>query len=223
MLAVRGNGENNMFIRTERLFLRPGWPEDLDELLELLSDDSVSRTMGASAVPRSVSELRDYIARPHERLLPQFFINLRQDGGARVIGSIGLARSGPDVELGYWIAPAHRGLGYAAEAARAVLAQARALGHERVIAAHVDDHPASGQMLEHAGFKPTEETRMRRSVLRGEAAPVRLYAAMLADKLYDLMGVQPALGAASRSSQAGARSAGISSMRKWSTAMPSAG
>ena len=177
-----------MFIRTERLFLRPGWPEDLEELLDVLGGDAVVRSIGVSALPRTQAELREVLARPLESLLPHFFINLREDDGAKLIGGIGLGRLGDDIELGYWIARRHRGHGYAAEAVKAVLAEARMLGHHHVVAAHFADD-ASASVLEQSGFKPTGEVRSRFSVGRGGEAPARLYVAVLADKLFDLMGV----------------------------------
>lgn len=206
-----------MFIRTQRLFLRPGWPEDLDELLEVLSDDSVVRSIGVSPLPRSVPELRNYLSRPREPSLPHFFINLRDDDGARLIGGVGLARSGPDVELGYWLAPSHRGRGYATEAVSAVLEQAPMLGHAQIVAAHFADNAASARVLEQAGFKPTGETRLRHSAGRGGEAPARIYMADLRASSGD----QPAF--AFVSSQDGARSGVMSSTRKWSTASPNPG
>jgi ribosomal-protein-alanine N-acetyltransferase len=95
------------------------------------------------------------------------------------------------VELGYTIARPHRGHGYAAEAVRAVLAEARMLGHRRVVAAHFPDGEASARVLKQAGFRRTGETRPRYSMRRGGVAPARLYVAVLADKLFDMLGVGP--------------------------------
>jgi RimJ/RimL family protein N-acetyltransferase len=178
-----------MFIRTERLFLRPAWPEDLDELLEVLGDDSIVRTIGVAALPRTTAELREHLARPREGLLPHFFVNLREEDGAKLIGSVGLVRSGDDIELGYWIARRHRGHGYAAEAVSAVLAEARMLGHRQVVATHFADNAASACVLERVGFKPTQEIRSRFRSGRADEAPARLYVAVLADKRFDMMGV----------------------------------
>jgi RimJ/RimL family protein N-acetyltransferase len=180
-----------MFIRTERLFLRPAWPEDIHEITQVLADDAVCGS-GAIAEPqRPPAQLRAYFDGPQESRLPRFFINLRDDNGSKLIGSIGLGRSDSDVELGYWIARMHRGRGYAGEAVRAVLAQARALGHRRVVAAHFAGNEASARVLERSGFEPTGETRSRFSAYLGAEAPARLYVASLADKLFDLMGVGP--------------------------------
>jgi RimJ/RimL family protein N-acetyltransferase len=193
-----------MFIRTERLFLRPGWPEDLEELREVLGNEEAA--------------MRDSSSRSREPFLAHFFINLRDDDGPRLIGGIGLAKVGSDVELDFWVAPRHRGQGYAAEAVRAVLRQAAMLGHDRVIAMHFADNAASARVLEQAGFAPTGKTCMRFNVERGVKALAQVYRADL--RAAD--GDQPAF-AAFKFSQAGATSGVISSTRKWSTANPSAG
>ncbi|MDE8652944.1 GNAT family N-acetyltransferase [Novosphingobium album (ex Liu et al. 2023)] len=170
-----------MFIRTERLFLRPGWPEDLDELLAVLRDDAVLRNLALAPLPGTAEEAREYLARPRHRLLPNFFIYARSFGGPRLVGGIGLGRDGDDVELGYWIVRAHRGKGYAAEAVRAVLAQARMLGHRQIVARHFADNETSARVLESTGFKPTGETRPRFSTGRGGEAPAMLYVAVLSE------------------------------------------
>jgi RimJ/RimL family protein N-acetyltransferase len=185
----REDGEKNMFIRTERLFLRPAWPEDIDELTQVLADDAVCGDVALAPLERTSAQLRAYFDSAEERRLPRFFINVRDDNGSKLIGSIGLGRSGSDIELGYWIARMHRGRGYASEAVRAVLAQARALGHRRVVAAQFAENEAAARVLEHAGFQPTNETRSRFSAYLGTEAPARLYVASLADKLFDFMGV----------------------------------
>lgn len=169
-----------MFIRTERLFLRPAWPEDMDELLAVLSDDAVVRSIGVSALPRTPTELRAYLERPSEILLPHFCINLREDDGAKLIGAVGLGRSGNEVELGCRIARGYHGHGYAAEAVRGVLAEAQMLGHHQVIAAHFSDNEASARVLKQAGFKPTGETCSRYSYRRGAEVPASVYVARLA-------------------------------------------
>lgn len=183
------NGDKNMFIRTERLFLRPAWPEDIDEMRQVLADDAVGGSMALARPQRLSAQLRAYFDGAQESRLPRFFINLRDDNGAKLIGCIGLGRSDADVELGYWIAGMHRGRGYAAEAVREVLALARALGHRRVVAAHFAENEGAARVLESAGFQPTSETRWRFSAYLGAEAPARLYVASLADKLFDLMGV----------------------------------
>jgi ribosomal-protein-alanine N-acetyltransferase len=178
--AVARDEEGVMFIRTDRLFLRPAWPEDIGELLAVLSDDAVVRSIGVSALPRTPTELRGYLERPGEILLPHFCINLRESDGAKLIGVVGLGRNGDEVELGCRIALGHHGHGYAAEAVRGVLADAQMLGHRQVVAAHFSDNEASARVLKQAGFTPTGETRSRYSYRRRAQLPASLYIARLA-------------------------------------------
>lgn len=168
-----------MFIRTERLFLRPGWPEDMDELLDVLGDDEVTRNLAVVPLPADLEEARSYLSQPREKLLPHFFIYLRTSSGSALVGGIGLGRNGHDVELGYWIARAHRGRGYAGEAVRAVLDQARMLGHRRIVASHFADNAASARVLQSVGFVDTGAIHCRYSAGRGSEAPARIFVADL--------------------------------------------
>ncbi len=167
-----------MFIRTERLFLRPSWPEDLDELLEILNEEEIAQNLGVMGVPRTREELQARLIKPRDPALPALFIYLRDDAkGASLVGGIGLGRSEDGVELGYWIAPTHRGNAYAEEAVEALLQQAKAFGHDRIVACHFDDNVATATVLERAGFHRTGEKRERYSAGRGTVAPATLFVA----------------------------------------------
>lgn len=170
-----------MFIRSERLFLRPAWPEDCEELIALITDTSVARDIASTHWPRTAQEAQRFIARPSERLLPHFFITLPTADGARPIGSIGLFRDGDEAELGYWIARRHWGQGYATEATHAVLGLARAIGHRRIVATHFADNAASARVLQKTGFRPTGEQRVRHSVGRDGVSPALTFAAELGE------------------------------------------
>jgi RimJ/RimL family protein N-acetyltransferase len=164
-----------MFIRSERLFLRPGWPEDWQELLTLINDETVVKNLATVPWPLTMDDALAFARRPQDRMLPHFFITLPGGDGARLIGSVGLGRLGDEVELGYWIARQYRGRGYAPEAARSVLRLAAALGHTRITANHFADNFASGRVLLKAGFRPAGETRLRHSIDRGDEAPTVSY------------------------------------------------
>jgi RimJ/RimL family protein N-acetyltransferase len=170
-----------MFIRSERLFLRPGWPEDWKEVLERIADEAVVMNLATAPWPYTGADARAFLDRPRERLLPQFLITLPGSHGTRLIGAIGLAREDRDADLGYWIARDHWGQGFATEAVSAVLRLASALGHRRVVAYHFADNPASGRVLVKAGFRPTGCTSMRHSLGRGRKAPAVDYAAELGE------------------------------------------
>lgn len=164
-----------MFVRTERLFLRPGWPEDLDDLIEAFNDEAIQRTVAVSALPRTREAVREYLERPRDPRLPHFFMYLRGAQGAKLVGGIGLGKLGDDVEVGYWITSSYRGQGYALEALRAVVDQARTLGYPRLVAKHFVDSNASARVLEAAGFRDSGNEHLRYSEGRGEEAITSLF------------------------------------------------
>jgi RimJ/RimL family protein N-acetyltransferase len=172
-----------MFIRSERLFLRPAWPEDAAELAALRDRGGVMSNVPALSLPSDDAAARALIAVASGRREPGFLVTLPTASGNRVIGAIGLGRDGEDVQLGYWLSAAHWGRGYASEAARAVLSLARALGHRQVTANQVLDDQASLLVLTRAGFRPTGRQRLV-PAHGGEKALAAVYVAELYDDRY---------------------------------------
>lgn len=169
-----------MFIRSERLFLRPGWPEDWEELLRLIDDEGIVRNLARAPWPYTPDDARFFAGKAQDSRVPHFFATLASTG--ELIGSVGLGRQDDgEVELGYWIARSRWGRGYAPEAARAVLSLARTLGHDRVVAGHFIDNPASGRVLAKIGFRPTGRTVPRFSVGRGHEVESVEYTIELSD------------------------------------------
>jgi RimJ/RimL family protein N-acetyltransferase len=152
---------DGMFIRTSRMFLRPCWPEDRNDMLALINEGTVPPGAIGLPWPFTAKDVQRFIERPSDPLLPHFFITLPKVNGGELIGGIGLGRDGDEIGLGYWITKAHHGQGYAVEAIRAVLSFARTLGHRRVIASHIPGAMASARVLEKVGFKPTSELHSR--------------------------------------------------------------
>jgi RimJ/RimL family protein N-acetyltransferase len=164
-----------MFIRSERLFLRPAWPEDRDELQHAIADEAVVRNLARVPWPYSAQDAGSFIALPQDRLFPRFLVTTPGADGARVVGGCGLSLLDGEVNLGYWVARGEWGKGYATEAARALLHIARTLGHARVVAHHYVDNAASGRVLEKVGFQRTGRVAERFSRGRGHASPSREY------------------------------------------------
>ncbi len=154
-----------MFIRSERLFLRPGWSEDWEELRSRIDDRAVARHLVYT--PQAAQA---YLAGPQHRRFPHFLVTLPNAEGSRLLGCVGLLASAGAAELVYWIAPEHWGQGYATEASRALLSLARTLGHRLITALHFCDNPASGRVLEKLGFRATGEICERLCPARGEFA-----------------------------------------------------
>lgn len=167
-----------MFFRSERLFLRPGWPEDWEEILARIGDEGVVRNLARAPWPYTADDAKAFVAREQDPMLPDLVVTLPTADGATLIGSAGLGRhpeSPADVQIGYWIAREHWGQGYATEAARALVCLARALGHTRLVADHFVDNPASGRVLRKAGFRATGRKRQLHSRGRGGTAPALGY------------------------------------------------
>jgi RimJ/RimL family protein N-acetyltransferase len=159
-----------MFIRTERLFLRPGWAEDWHEIYARIADEGVVRNLARAPWPYCEDDARVFAAQPQTRCHPHFLVTLPGEHGSHVIGAAGLsATNAGGVELGYWLGRDHWGQGYATEAARGVLSVARMLGHRKVIGRHFVDNPASGRVLRKLGFRPTGA--VARVASKGRAEP----------------------------------------------------
>lgn len=170
-----------MFHRSQRLLLRPIWPEDWQSVLSGIADEGVVRNLASAPWPYVEADARAFTKLPIEPKYPRFLITHARD--AALVGCIGIDPVESDaqaVELGYWIARDRWGQGYATEAGRSVLQIASILGHARVVAGHFLDNPASGRVLEKLGFEPTGELRKRHSCARGEEVLMREFALDLA-------------------------------------------
>lgn len=170
-----------MFFRSERLFLRPGWPEDWADLHRAIAEEAIVRNLASAPWPYAPEDAQGFTARTQDKRHPHFLVTLPGASGTDLIGCIGLAEHEGESELGYWIAQPHWNRGFATEAGRAVLALARTLGHRRVVASHFMDNPASGRVLRKLGFRPTGEIRQRHSQGRGTASAAVIHALTLAD------------------------------------------
>ena len=165
-----------MFHVTERLLLRPAWPEDADALLRAIADEGVVRNLASAPWPYLPRHAHEFVMRNTDPFYPRFLITLPTLSGSEIVGCIGMDPDGNgQTELGYWIAQPYWGRGFATEAARGVLEVARLLGHQRIEAGHFTDNPASGRVLRKAGFLPTGKIVPRHSSGRGETAPCALY------------------------------------------------
>lgn len=168
-----------MFARTERLLLRPSWPEDAAELHAAIADEGIVRNLARAPWPYTVEEAVRFATLDHNEKYPAFLLMLRTDSAPRIIGACGLGAHDGEAELGYWIARPYWGLGFATEAGRAVIGIAKAIGHAKLVAGHFTDNPASGNVLRKLGFRNTGRAEPRYSKGRGVAEPCTLYEKLL--------------------------------------------
>ncbi|MEL7190143.1 MAG: GNAT family N-acetyltransferase [Pseudomonadota bacterium] len=159
-----------MFHRSERLLLRPIWPEDWPAIKAGIADLQVLRHLASAPYPYHDKDAQEFTRRPIAPGCVRFLVTRAVD--AEVLGTIGIDLSPTgEPELGYWIARAHWGHGYATEAGLGAIKVAQVLGHNRLIASHFVDNPASGKVLRKLGFVATGQVNDRFSLGRGEEAP----------------------------------------------------
>lgn len=148
-------------LETDRLTIRRMSVDDAPFMLRLLNEPSWLRFIGDRGV-RTLAEARRYIETgpvdSYARLGFGFcLVELREDPDRGVpIGICGLAKRDylDDVDIGYALLPQHEGRGYAVEAARAVLAHARAeLGLARIVATTRPANAGSQKVLDRLGLR----------------------------------------------------------------------
>ena len=168
-----------MDLRTPRLFLRPITINDAAALFAARSDPEVMRYWDWPA-QQSVADVenvfRRYAPEPSDESMLWWAVALAPDGPA--IGECDLNTIDHQhrrAELGYLFARDYWGQGYAAEAARAVIASAfGALGLERLTARIHKGNDASVRLIERLNFR--YEGTMRGCILRdGERRDCLIY------------------------------------------------
>lgn len=160
-----------MFARTERLTLRPPWPEDAPALAATIGHNGVARMLAHVPHPYTLADAQAWLAQLHGPAEPRFLICSHEADEFALVGGIAILTEADQPHLGYWITPTAQGRGYATEAARAVMAIARdTLRLPRLNATCFTDNPASARVLAKLGFIETGPTALP-SLARGNLAP----------------------------------------------------
>jgi len=162
------------------LLLRPGWPEDASALIAAIGDEAVVRNLSRVPWPYGPAEAEAFLGRPQDERRPNMLIFTRTSSEPQLVGGVGLMDldDGPaeQAELGYWIARAHWGRGYATEAARAALDMAfHGLRLSRIEAGHFADNIGSARVLAKLGFAAQGSRMLYRSGLRPGVQPCCWY------------------------------------------------
>lgn len=148
-----------MFIRTERLFLRPTFPEDWRAILDVCDVANVLRPTPYEWKPWTIPEAQSLAARSQDPTAPHFLVTVPDRRGADVVGICGLVHLDDEIGFSCWIRRSCRNRGYATEAAVGVLEIAHMIGHSRLVAALVLDDRASAAVLRKVGFQPCSRAK----------------------------------------------------------------
>jgi len=159
---------------TARLRLRHLASPDAPFILELVNEPGWLRFIGDRGV-HDLESARGYIENGPGAMYARlgfglYCVESRADGTR--LGLCGLIKRDTleDVDLGFAFLERHQGRGYAREAARATLEEARGLGLQRVAAITSPDNERSIQLLAELGFRFLD---MRK--LTPEEPPVRFF------------------------------------------------
>jgi [ribosomal protein S5]-alanine N-acetyltransferase len=158
----RARDDPGVELVTSRLHLRPFTAVDHEAIHAVYADPEVMRYVGHGAhrsMAETVRALRVYadILEAHGY---SFLAVVEREGGV-LVGDAGLnplGGRGPDVELGYTVAQAAWGRGYATEVGRALVEHAfTTLGVPRVVAQVEPANAGSRRVLEKLGMTAREE------------------------------------------------------------------
>lgn len=163
-------------LETRRLVLRAPEVADIETIAGLAGAWDIARMTTRMPYPYAVSDAQAFVAAVHgqdPRRANTFLIAHEREGP---VGMVGLFHDGGRTpELGYWIGKPFWGRGFATEAVEAALDwTARRWRKRAVTAGHFADNPASGRVLEKAGFLYTGEVVRKPSRARGEAVATRM-------------------------------------------------
>ena len=174
--ARRGpEGEAPPLLATARLDLRPLRRSDASLLRLHAGEARVARMTASIPHPYPPGAAEAFIERARTMAAGAVWaIDGARAGLPEVVGTVEVRR--PDAEgceVGYWIAPPFWNDGLATEAVVAVVA-ADPFGRPSFWGSVFRDNPASGRVLEAAGFRRTGEGETY-SVARGEAVATWIY------------------------------------------------
>lgn len=168
--------ETSPVVETRRLLLRAPGPQDIPAIARLANDPDIARMTCRMPHPFGQGDAEDFVvqvAAQDPARAATFLIEHEDQGLVGVIGMFEDADVAP--ETGYWIGRPFWGRGFATEALEGALVWAGKRWKRRALmAGHFADNPASGRVLEKAGFLYTGETRKRFSKARGEPVDTRM-------------------------------------------------
>ncbi|GFE48324.1 N-acetyltransferase GCN5 [Roseobacter cerasinus] len=136
-------------IQTDRLVLRPFRDADVSRVAELIGTLAVSRWLTRVPHPYSHDDARGFFARNAQDDLVRA-VTRADDAADEVIGCCSI-----QTELGYWLGQPFWGLGYASEAAKALVDRYFSRCQADLQSGYMLGNAASARVLSKLGFAPT--------------------------------------------------------------------
>ncbi len=164
-------------IATPRLRLRPLRRADAGLIALYCGHPDLARMTTSIPHPYPPGLAESFVARTlsagsDERV---WALDTGEDGDNGLVGLLSLRpRPGGEAEIGYWVAPAFWGTGYASEAVEAIARRAAAEGFAALTAQAFQDNLASVKVLSRAGFAYEGEGALY-SVARAAMVPTFRY------------------------------------------------
>ncbi len=144
-------------IETDRLILRSWKPEDLPSFADMNKDERVMRYFPATLTYQQTESFYNRIQSEFERKgWGLYAVEIKSTG--EFIGYVGLHEIGfdanftPGVEIGWRLAADYHNLGYATEAAKAVLSLAKSAGIERLFSFTAKINAPSERVMQKIGM-----------------------------------------------------------------------
>lgn len=153
-------------IKTKRLTMKPYTKEDVDGLVELLTNQEITKTFMVpefESTEQAENLAKKLVAFSQVEDTKHLEYGIYLDG--KLIGFVNDCGANEDeIEIGYVIHPDYHGQGYATEAVQAIFGELREMGFHKVIAGFFEENLASCHVMEKCGMRPngvTEEEEYR--------------------------------------------------------------
>ena len=147
-------------IQTQRLTLQVILEKDIEQLVQLLTNNEITKTFMVSdfKTPEQVTALAEtLISFSQIEDVEHLAYGIYADG--RLIGFINdCGMENDTIEIGYVIHPDYQGKGYATEAVHAMIEELLKMGFRKVKAGYFEENEASRRVMEKCGMKQLSYT-----------------------------------------------------------------
>lgn len=147
-----------MYIETDRLVIKPIENDDEDDMIVLLTNESIKKTYMIPdflSKQEAVSMFQKLLSLSHTE--SHLELGIYRNG--KLVGLLNdVEMDRQKVELGYVIHPDFQGLGYATEALKAVILHLFQCGYDEIIAGAFVDNAASISVMKKCGMRIIEKT-----------------------------------------------------------------